>query len=136
MNMTHFDENSTDKIKSGFKTPDNYFNEFPQIVMQKIADEEKPVISLFTKQVKVIMAVAASLIIGVAVTQVNFSSPTINSVDIENYIAYNSNLTQYDLVNILEEDDINNMSIDYELKSEDITDFLENNPNIDLLINE
>ncbi len=136
MNMINFDENNSSKVKSGFTTPDNYFETFSNTILQKIKEDEKPVISLFSNKIRLVLAVAATLLIGLFVSQFQFTSQNIPSEDIENYIAYSSSMNQYELVSMLEQDDIDNMTLDYNLESDDIGEFLHHNSNIEILINE
>ena len=45
-------------------------------------------------------------------------------------------MSQYDLVNNLYVDEINNIDLNYELNSDDVVEFLDYNSNLELLINE
>lgn len=133
--MKNFDIDKSPKISSGFKVPEDYFNQFSAKVLHEINQEEKPVISIY-KRYQVLMAAAAVLLIGLLLPFTQTDSQEINQSDIENYFAYNSNLSQYDLVRNLEENEIDNMTINYELNSDDVADFLGYNSNVEMLIND
>lgn len=134
--MKNFDIDSKSKISSGFQVPEGYFDSLPAQVMLKIQQPERPAIQLFNNKFKAFLAAASIIIIGLLLTQFNFATPTTSSDDIENYIAYQTSITQYDLVNILDENDIENMKIDYDLTQQEVSTFLASQNNLDLLINE
>ncbi len=134
--MINFDENNSSKVKSGFTTPDNYFETFSHTILQKIKEDEKPVIPLFSNKLRLLLAVAATLLIGLFITQFQFTSQNISSEEIENYIAYSSSMSQYELVSMLDQEDIDNMTLDYNIEADDLTEFLHHNSNIEILINE
>lgn len=134
--MKNFDIDSKSKISSGFQVPEGYFDSLPAQVMLKIQQPERPVIQLFNNKFKAFLAAASIIIIGLLLTQFNFARPTTSSDDIENYIAYQTSISQYDLVNILDENDIENMKIDYDLTQQEVSTFLASQNNLDLLINE
>lgn len=133
--MKNFDIDKSPKISSGFNVPEDYFEQFSAKVLHEINQEEKPVISIY-KRYRVLMAAAAVLLIGLLLPFTQTDSQEINQSDIENYFAYNSNLSQYDLVRNLEENEIDNMTINYELNSDDVADFLGYNSNVEMLIND
>ena len=125
--MKTFKLNNEPKIKSGFKTPENYFDTFSAKVMQQLpkeeAKKESRIISLFSKRKSWIYAAAAVLVLALTlpVAYNNFfsSSSEIDEATLENYISYNTSISDADLVNLLDEKDIQNMDIG--MKIEDIT---------------
>lgn len=132
--MKNFDIDKSPKINSGFKVPDHYFDQFSEKLIHQIDQDQKPVISLFRKHYRELIAVAAVLIIGLLIPFSRMDSKEINQADIESYFAYSTNMSQFDLVKNLDEDEISNMDLNYELDSDDVEDFLIDNPNIELLI--
>ena len=134
--MKNFDIDKSPKVTAGFKVPDAYFDQFSDKLLQKMNHDEKPVISLARKRYQILFAVAAVLVVGLLIPFSRMDSQEIYQSDIENYFAYNSNMSQYDLVNNLDEDEINNIDLNYELNSDDVVEFLDYNSNLELLINE
>lgn len=121
--MKTFKLDNEPKIESGFKTPDNYFDTFSARVMQQLPKEEPKTISLFSKRKSWIYAAAAVLVLALAlpVAYHNFysSSPEIDEATLENYISYNTSISDADLANLLDEKDI--QKIDIGMNIEDIT---------------
>lgn len=136
MTMKNFDIDKSPKINSGFKAPDSYFDHFSEKLFNKIEQEEKPVIPLFKKHYKELLAVAAVLVIGLLIPFSRMDSKEINAIDIENYFAYHANMSQYELVKNLNEDEIAKIDLNYELDSDDVADFLSSHSNVELLLNE
>lgn len=107
--MNSFNLENSPKIKSGFKTPDGYFENFSEQMLAKIAQEEKPVISIFQRRKNWFVAAAAVLILGISIPFLNKTNTGNTSVDeetMENYLAYQSTISQYDLINLLDNEDI------------------------------
>jgi hypothetical protein len=107
--MKEFKLDNEPKISTGFSVPENYFENFSAKLLQELPKEEPKVISLFQKRKKLLFAAAAVLILALSLpTYNNFFSnaPTLDSISMENYLAYQPNITQYDLINELESDDL------------------------------
>ena len=133
--MKNFEIENSPKIKSGFKVPDNYFDQLSENIFQRIQEDDKPVISIFRKYYHAVIGIAAAIIVGLLITFNSSNSQEINQTELENYFAYHSNMNQYDLADILNEDDINNIDIDYNLESDDVADYLDSHSNVQLLMN-
>ena len=132
--MKTFKLENEPKIESGFKTPEHYFDTFSARVMQQLPKEEPKTISIFTKRKTWLYAAAAILIFGLSIPIYNqFNSPTseIDDVTLENYIAYQSSISDTDLVNLLDEEDIQKMSIDLNIEDKTIENELTENKNLD-----
>ena len=83
------------------------------------------------------MMVAAILILALMVPVFNNLSTTkkeLDSASLENYITYQSNVNQYDLISILETEDITNMSTGIVLEDQVVEDVLSTNSNLENLI--
>lgn len=107
--MKEFKLDTHPKISSGFKTPDNYFEKFSEKVRVPAPEKEVKIIALFKKKKNVVFMVAAIFVIALLLPQL-FSSATktaeIDDSSIETYLSYQSNVTQYDIINLLDEQDI------------------------------
>lgn len=133
--MKTFKLDNEPKIESGFKTPENYFDTFSARVMQQLPKEEPKTISLFSKKKSWIYAAAAVLVIAMAVPVVytNFYSPSpeIDEATLENYISYNTSISDTDLVNLLDEKDIQKMEIGMNIEDIAIENELSENKNLE-----
>ena len=141
--MKEFIIDNSPKIESGFKAPDAYFETFAQNLMEKLPQEETKVISIFQKRKVIMMVAAALLAIALIIPIVNTPtaplSQNIDGATLENYLSYQTNINQYDLLNALDEDDINsiktNIALDEtNLGSSTIEDVLITNGNLEQLL--
>jgi len=133
--MKTFKLDNSPKIESGFKTPENYFDTFSARVMQQLPKEEPKTISLFSKRKSWIYAAAAVLVLALMlpVVYTNFyrSSPEIDEATLENYISYNTSISDTDLVNLLDEKDIQKIDIGMNIEDKTIENELSENKNLE-----
>ncbi|WP_348810884.1 hypothetical protein [Flavobacterium maritimum] len=125
------------KIESGFKTPENYFENFSAKIMQQLPENEAKVISLFQKRKIILMAVAAILVVAMMIpiyTLFSTNSKELDESTLENYITYQSSMNQYDLISELEAEDINRIKTTIPLEDETIEDILTTNSDTERLI--
>ncbi|WP_125720157.1 hypothetical protein [Flavobacterium ustbae] len=137
--MKTFKLENEPKIKSGFKAPENYFDTFQEKVLQQLNEKEVKVIP-FYKRTKII-SLAAAAVIGFAllIPIVNHYKTNSNELDeatLENYLSYHSNISQYDLIQNLDDNDIEKLGNDVTLEDETLEDILVASPNIEHLISE
>jgi hypothetical protein len=137
--MKEFKLDKIPKIETGFKTPDNYFENFSGNFMKNLPENKtnKNVISLFDKRKNLLFMAAAILIIALLLPILFTNSKTTSNLEtltIENYLSYQSNLNQYDLIDVLEYDKIDNMEASIDLDKKTIEDILTSNSNLEILI--
>ena len=135
--MKTFKLENEPKIETGFKIPANYFDDLSLKIMEQIPASEPKVISIFQKRKGLFMMAAAILILALMVPVFNNLSTTkkeLDSAALENYITYQSNVNQYDLISILETEDITNMSSGIVLEDQVVVDVLSTNSNLENLI--
>ena len=137
--MKAFKLENEPKIESGFKTPEHYFENFSEKLMHQLPEKQPKVISLFQKNKKVFMFVAAVLILALFIPAFYTSTATANSNEIdtttlENYLSYQSNINQYDLIYDLGPDEIDNIKTTVALQDITIEDLLAGNANLENLI--
>ncbi|MFV8361117.1 hypothetical protein [Flavobacterium sp. LS1P3] len=135
--MKTFKLENEPKIKTGFKTPDHYFENFSIKMMEQLPKNEPKVISIFQKRKTLIMMAAAILVLALMIPILSPSSTNTKELDaaaLENYITYQSNVNQYDLISVLETDDINNIKTGIVLEDDAIEDHLSTNSNLENLI--
>ena len=138
-NMKPFKLENEPKIETGFKIPDNYFENFSDKVLQQLSKEEPKVISIFPKKKFYFMTVAAILILALAVPiYITFSTKTkeLDDATLENYLSYQSNLNQYDLISELEPEDIVKMQPKSTVEDQTLEDILTANADVEHLVSE
>mgnify|MGYP003527529110 FL=1 len=134
--MKDFKLDSKPKINSGFKTPEHYFEDFSEKLMQQLPEEETKVISIFSKRKNWMYACAAILVLALSIPFV-FQNQTqeIDATTLENYLAINSGITDVELIDLLHEEDINKIEINENIDDKTIEDILINNSNFEQYIN-
>lgn len=137
--MKAFKLENEPKIASGFKTPEHYFDHFSAKVLQQFPENEPIVISIFQKRKMVIMMVAALLILALMIPiyiSISTNSKELDETTLENYLAYQTNLNQYDLVSELETKDISKMQPVSSTEDKVIEDILAADSDIEHLLTE
>lgn len=137
--MKKFNLENIPKTTSGFIVPDNYFEDFSKKVLSKLPEEPNRVIPLYKQKSKLLMAVAAILVIGLFIPIFNQLSKPAEELDLttlENHLSYQTNINQYDLISELDEDDLNKMGATIQLKDEIIEEHLSTNSDLERLLSE
>ncbi|HEX8017840.1 MAG TPA: hypothetical protein VF465_21620 [Flavobacterium sp.] len=126
------------KIKTGFKTPEHYFDDLSAKVLQQISETEVKVIPIYKRKKVVATLAAAVVFIALMIPIVNNykSSKELDEAALETYLSYESNLNQYDLIRELDTKDIEAINKNVVLEQETLEDVLSSNPNIENLISE
>ena len=140
--MKPFDLENKNEIKSGFKVPENYFEQFEAKMMAQIpVEKETKVVSLFYRKQVWISAIAAVFLLAIAIT-VYFNMASESNLDastIENYLAQQQNVGITELSKHLTDDDIialeKNLSLN-ESNPDAVEDYLSESENLDYYINE
>lgn len=135
--MKTFKLENEPKIQTGFKIPENYFDDLSIKIMEQLPASEPKVISIFKKRKNLILMAAAILILALMIPILNNLSTTkkeLDSTTLENYITYQSNVNQYDLITVLETEDIINMNTSIVLEDQAVEDVLSTNSNLENLI--
>lgn len=137
--MKKFNLENVPKTTSGFIVPDNYFEDFSNKVLSQLPDETNRVIPLYKQKSKLLMAVAALLIIGLFIPifkQLPKPAEELDLTTLENHLSYQTNINQYDLISELDEDDLNKMGATIQLKDEIIEEHLSTNSDLERLLSE
>lgn len=132
--MKTFHLESKPKIDSGFKIPENYFDNFSSRVLPKLIEKEPKVISLYTKRKKWIYAVAAIFILGMLLPMYTYlKNPysDLNHTTVEDYIVYNSTITDSDLAYLLDENDFEKLNTSLNIDDKTIENELSNNNDLE-----
>lgn len=137
--MKEFKLENSDKIKTGFTTPENYFDNFSEQLTQRLNIPAPKVIPFYKKRTTAYMLVAAIFVIALMIPILNTSSAVttnqeLDETSLENYLSYQTNVNQYDLINVLDDSDINQISSPIALEDKTIEDMLVDNANLEHLI--
>ena len=131
--MKNFNLENEPKIEAGFTIPENYFNDFSEKVMQQLPSEKPKVISLYQSNKNWFLTAAATLIVSFTIPTfylLQNNSNELNTSELESYILDHSTVSQDDIVDLLDENDLKEMNVDYNL--EDISSEAIDLENIDL----
>ncbi|WPR71527.1 hypothetical protein SLW70_16565 [Flavobacterium sp. NG2] len=110
--MKEFKLDTAPKISTGFKTPEHYFDTLSEKVIVQLPEKESKVISIFRNKKHIILMVAAIFVLALLVPVLFSNLTKSNELDdstIENYLSYQSNVTQYDIINLLDTEDIDHL---------------------------
>ena len=122
------------KITSGFTTPDGYFDTLSDKVLAKLPKQETKVISIFSSRKTWYFAAAAVLILMLSIpfyTKYSTQPEEIDSATLENYIAYQSNISEEQIVDLLQQEDLDKMKLDFNVDDAAIQDALNSNSNLE-----
>ena len=141
LNMTIFKLDSKPKINSGFKVPDDYFDNFSENLVQKLVKKpiakETKVLSMLRNRKNIFMAVAAVLVLALmipVVYQLNTNNTNLDAITMEDYLAEETHL---DTDELTKEFELNNSTVPSNTKglsTETLEDILVVNPNIENLV--
>lgn len=138
--MKAFKLENEPKIKSGFKTPDSYFDDFSAKVLQQLENEKEVKVIPFYQRKNVISILAAAVIVIALMIPIinnyNATSKELDEATLETYLSYQSNLNQYDLIQNLDTQDIQKLNKNVAIEEETLEDILATNPNLEHLISE
>lgn len=136
--MKEFKLDTEPKITSGFKAPEHYFENFQSKVIKRLPEQEVPVISLLSRKKTWLYAVAAVFVIGFSIPLINtltVSKPEIDSAILDNYLTNHATLSDEDIVEQLDEEDIQKIKVEINIDDKDLEDILTTNCNIEEYIN-
>lgn len=131
--MKEFRLDNEPKITSGFKTPEGYFDDLSEKINANLPKNEPKVISIFQKRKTWIYGIAAVLAISLSVVfyQQSQSTETLDAEFLENYIARNTTVSEYDLLELLEKEDIEKIQIDLDIQDDILEETMINNNNLE-----
>lgn len=135
--MKDFKLDNEPKITSGFTTPDGYFDTFSEKVLAQLPEQEWKVISIFSSKKTWYYAAVAILILMLSVpiyTKYSNQQEEIDSATLENYLAYQSNISEEEIVNLLQQEDLDKMKLEFNVDDAAIEDALNSNSNLEQYI--
>jgi len=132
--MNKFSLDKEPKITSGFIAPPDYFENFSAIVLEKTeaASPKKDVVISITK---FYYAAAAVLVLALSIPFFWENSSAINdnvdTITLENYLAYGSGVTSYDLINLMDIAELDAMEVHLALEDESVEEILTSSSNFE-----
>ena len=135
--MKDFKLDNEPRITSGFTTPDGYFDTFSEKILAQLPNQERKVISIFSSRKTWYFATAAIVILMLSIplyTKYSTHQEEIDSATLENYIAYQSNISEEEIVNLLQQEDLDKMKLDFNIDNKEIEDALNSNSNLEQYI--
>ena len=132
--MNDFELNKEPKIESGFKIPDHYFDTFSDKVIQQLPENTKKVIPIFSKTRIWTIAIAAVFVISLSIPIFNTFKTSATELDketLENYLSNHAEISNDDIVELLDEEDIQKMKLDYTIEDKTIEDILSTNSDLE-----
>jgi hypothetical protein len=132
--MNNFKLDTNEKITSGFKIPEDYFETFSEKVLNQLHSEEPKVIPFYAKYSRIFYSAAAVIVLALSIpiaNQLQNNSDEMASNEIENYLTQHSTLSDDDIVNLLDTEDIENIKIDNKIENEALEEALLNNSQIE-----
>jgi len=131
--MKPFKLDNEQKIKSGFKIPDGYFEKLTTEINAKLIENEPKVVSIFSRKKVVYYVVAAVLVLALSIPLFNYYNATtsLSQEEVEDYITLQSGITEDDLVNALDKEDIEKLKVDLKIEDKVLEETLLNNTNLE-----
>lgn len=132
--MKDFKLDNEPKISSGFTTPSGYFDSFPEKVLAQISQEEPKVVSIFDSRRNWYFAAAAVVTLMLSIPVYNtyrLQWLEIDTATLENYIAYNSTISQEQIIDLLEQEDLDKIKLELNIDDATIEDALQSNTNLE-----
>ena len=134
--MSHFDIHNKNKIHSGFKIPENYFEQFENKILSQI-EEKKPikVISIWKQKRIWVSSVAAIVLLSIGTPyylSLNSKNNTIDTEILETYIVMQPSMNSYEIGNQLTDEDMEVLEADLALNDKEIEEYLLNESELDL----
>jgi hypothetical protein len=136
-NVNDFKLDNEPKITSGFTIPDGYFDTFSEKILAQIPIHEPKVISIFNITKTWYFVAAAIVIVMLSIPlylKYSIKNQELDATTIENYIAYDSSISEDEIVDLLDKEDLVKMKIEFNLQDEDLETILSTNSNLEQYI--
>jgi hypothetical protein len=123
--MKRIDLENDKKIASGFKVPDGYFEEIDEKIMNSISENNTiKVVSLFQKKKFWFSAIAAVFVLSFSII-LFLSNNKNNTINADDYFAYESNISTYEIAEKLSDNDITSLEESLDLYAVETTENIE-----------
>ncbi|WP_162128142.1 hypothetical protein [Flavobacterium phycosphaerae] len=135
--MNNFKLDNEPKITSGFKAPEGYFDAFSDKVLMQLPKQESKVISIFSSRKRWYYVAASVIVLLISIPlyhQYVLNQESVDATVLEDYLAYNTSVSEDEIVNLLDKEDLEKMKVDFNLQDKDIEEVLESNSNLEQYI--
>ena len=135
--MKKFNLENEPKITSGFTIPDGYFDTLSDKILAQLPKQDPKVVSIFSYRKTWYYTLAAILILMLFIpiyTKYSTQKEENDSAALENYIAYQSNISEEEIVNLLQQEDLDNIKLEFNIEDTAIEDALKTNSNLEQYI--
>ena len=131
--MKNFTLDNQPKIEPGFTVPENYFATLSEKINDKLPKEAPKVIPLYKKKKVWMYSVAAIAVVSLSVLLVQQfnTKPSLDSEFLANYISQNTTVSQDDIIELLEQEDIEKLKVDYNIEEDLIEETLINSSDLE-----
>ena len=132
--MKEFKLDNEAKITSGFITPDGYFDTLSDKILAQLPKQDSKVISLFSYRKTWLYALAAILILMLSIplfTKYSNNTEEIDNTTLENYLAYQATISEEEILNLLEQEDLDKMKIEFKIQDKELEDAIHSNINLE-----
>ena len=132
--MKEFNLDKEPKIISGFTAPTDYFENLPAEVLRKLPASDPKVISIFARKTTWIYSFAAIFIIAILIplyNLLNTSTIELDNATMENYLAAHENISNDDIAELLDVEDLQKIKIHSDIENNTIEDELSTNSNLE-----
>jgi phage terminase small subunit len=135
--MKNYNLETDKKITSGFKVPENFFDSFSENLTQQLPANEVKVISFYARNKKWIYAAAAIVVLSLSlpiVYHMENNEEQLSASEIENYLTQQSSISEDEIVNMLEQEDIAKLKLNSTIPKEAIEEELTNTTDLEKYI--
>ena len=126
------------KLKNSYRFICFYIKSVYLCVAFTIRSYETPIYSLFTKRKIVLFAIAAVFIIALSIPLVNLinvKTAEVDAIILENYLTQQADITDEDIAELLDEENIDHIKIDVKIDNSELEDILISNPDMEEYLN-
>jgi hypothetical protein len=127
MDMKEINLETNKKITTGFQIPEGYFDDFSEKILKELPQKETKTISFYARKKKWIYTSAAVFVIMLSlplVYQLDDDHEQPSAAEIENYLTQQSPISEDEIVNLLEQEDINKLKISNSISKADLEEEL------------
>lgn len=133
--MNDFKLDNKPKITSGFTMPEGYFDAFSEKVLAQLPSDDKvKVLSISESKTNWYYAVAAVVTLMITIPLYDRyagNQEYLDSDTLANYIAYHSSISQDEIVDLLEQEDLDKMKMELNVDDQSIEEALKSNSNLE-----
>lgn len=127
MDMKEINLETNKKITTGFQIPEGYFDDFSEKILKELPQKETKTISFYARNKMLIYTAAAVLVVTLSLPlayQLEGNHEQPSAAEIENYLTQQSPISEDEIVNLLEQEDIDQLKINSTITNEAIEEEL------------